>query len=627
MISGGYTGKFIWVNLSSGEIHDEIPDEKILKDYIGGYGVGARILYDRMKPGCDPLGPENILGFLTGPLTGTSAPTGTRFTVVAKSPLTNGWGDSSCSGYFAPALKRAGIDAIFFTGIAEKPVYLFVDDGKVELRDAAQTWGLDTYEVEDWVKNELGQDFEAACIGPSGENLSLISCIIHSKGRAAGRSGLGAVMGSKRLKMIAARGTKDVPVADKELERTAKKRYMKDIRDGVGGAVLYKTLGTPGVLTWCIKNSDAPIKNWGAPPAEMPDTDPLEFERLLEMRVKKEACWRCPIACWGTCKTVYEGEEVFSHQPEYETSAAFGSMELNNNYPSLVKANDICNRYGLDTISAGACVAFAIECFENGLINEKDTGGLSLCWGNHLCVNQILEKIAKREDFGDLLAMGVKIASEKVGPQSEPFAIHVGGQELAMHDPRFEPGLGLIYIADSTPGRHTQGSQFTTPPGFETKRPGYGEDRYNMEGRGKWGKEALCLTHTMNASGVCLFGYGSTNVTFIPDYISAVTGMEFTVDEMMLVGERIANIRQLFNLREGINFLKFKLPERAYGIPPLESGETAGLTVDIKKMLDDHLDCMGWTKNSAVPKPEILERLGLAEQIPNFWSGDKKQDV
>jgi aldehyde:ferredoxin oxidoreductase len=616
---GGFMGKFLWVDLSTSMITKEIPEENLFKDFIGGYGIGAKILYDRMPPGVDPLGPDNILGFITGPLTGTTAPTGTRWTVVGKSPLTDGWGDSSCSGYFGPKLKHAGYDAVFFSGISEKPVYLFIDDDEVDLRSAEHLWGMDTYEVDDWTKENLGKDFEAACIGQAGEMQTLIAGIINAKGRAAGRSGLGAVMGSKRLKMVVARGTQTVPVADPQLEKIVKKQYRKDINDGVGGATLYRNTGTPGVLTWCIKNADAPIKNWAGTPKEFPDTDPLEFDELKKVRVKRQACWRCPIACWGTSKVEYDGDTFESHQPEYETSAAFGSMTLVNNYPAIIRTNDICNRYGLDTMSAGACVAFAIECYVMGLIGLEETGGLDLCWMDDKSVVAMLEKLAKREDFGDVLALGVKRAAEVVGPKSNPYAIHVGGQELAMHDPRYEPGLGLIYVADATPGRHTQGAQFTVAPGFETDRPGYGENRDNHDDRGKWGKEAMCLCHTMNASGVCLFGYASTNVTFVPDYIKAVTGQNFSVDDMLLCGERIANIRQAFNVREGINMLKFELPGRAYGRPPQTDGPTAGITVQIEKMMHDHLENMGWTQDAAIPKPEVLERLGLGYITPDLW--------
>lgn len=615
----GYAGKFLWVDLTSGALREEVPDEALLSDFIGGYGVGAKVLYDHLKPGIDPLGTDNILGFLTGPLTATSAPTATRWTVVGKSPLTGGWGDANGSGYFGPAFKKSGFDAVFFTGISPKPVYLYLEDGRAELRDAKDLWGKDTYQIEDWLKETLGKDVEGACIGPAGEKISLISGIIHAKGRAAARSGLGAVMGSKKLKLIAARGSSDFPVADKEAEKAARKKYMAEINSGVGAADFYKQTGTPGILTWTIHMGDTPVKNWGASVVAFPDPDPLEFDELLKFRVKREACARCGIACWGTSEVDYKGEKVIAHQPEYQTSSAFGCLALNNDYPSLIAANDVCNRFGLDTISAGGVTAFGIECFAEGLITADDLGGLELGWGDKDAELALLEKIAKREDAGDLLADGVKRAAEKLGPDAEPLAIHCGGQELPMHDPKFEPGLGLVYKMDATPGRHTQASQYTVPPGWDTSRPGYGADREIQEGRGHYFKEASVLTHTMNASGMCLFGYASTQVTFIPEYLTAVRGEEFTVDDMFTAGERIANIRQAFNVREGINPVTQKLPGRAYGNPPLEDGPTKGMVVEIEAMTREYLDDMGWTQDAAVPTRETLEKLGLAEVADDLW--------
>jgi len=610
---GGYMGKFLWVNLAEGAWREEAPAEALLRAFVGGYGIGARLLYDHLPRGIDPLGPDNILGFITGPLTGTPAPTGTRWTVVAKSPLTGGWGDANGSGYFGAAIKRAGYDAVFFTGIAERPVYLYLDHGRVELREARHLWGRDCYEIEDWIKTELGQDVEGACIGPAGEKQVLISGVIHSKGRAAARSGLGAVMGAKRVKLIAARGDTPVPLADPEAVGAAKTRYLKEIAGGVGASGFYRTTGTPGYLTYGIKTGDAPIRNWQLGPAAFEGVEQLGFGKLRQHRVKRRSCWMCPIGCWGTSRVEYDGATIEAHQPEYETGAGFGSLMMNNDYPSIIKANELCNRYGLDAISAAACVAFAIECYEHGLIGPADTGGLRLAWGDHVAMNAMLEKLARREDLGDVLAMGVRRAAEQIGQAAAPFAIHIGGQELPMHDPRFEPGLGLVYKIDATPGRHTQACQFTVPPGFTTERPAFGADRENQVGRGYWAKEAFCLNHTMNASGVCLFGYTSTHVTFVPDFLSAVTGQPFTVDDMLVVGERIANMRQAFNVREGINAVTQAIPWRAYGVPPLPDGPTAGITVQIEQMLREHLDHMGWTQDAAIPMRETLERLGLAD--------------
>lgn len=616
---GGYMGKMLWVDLTSGKMHEEVPDDALLRDFVGGYGLGARLLYSRMKPGTDPLGPGNILGFTTGPMTGSPAPTGTRWTVVGRSPLTGGWGDANGSGFFGMALKRSGYDCIFFTGMSPRPAYLYVDDGKAELRPAEHLWGRDCYEIEDWAKASLGKEVEAACIGPSGEKLALIAGVVHCKGRVAARSGLGAVMGSKRLKMVAVRGSRELPLADVETVNTVRRTYVKEITSGVGSSDFYRDTGTPGYTPEGIKNGDSPTKNWGASTIAFPEKDVFSFDELLKMRVKRHSCWHCPISCWGSSRAEYQGTTTEAHQPEYETASAFGSMTLNSSYPSLVRSNELCNRYGVDTISAGACVAFAIECFENGLIGLKDTGGVKLAWGDHAAMNAMLEKMCKREDFGDVLADGVKKAAEHLGPAAEPFAIHCGGQELAMHDPRFEPGLGVIYKLDATPGRHTQACQYTVPSGFDTKRPGYGEKRKEQDGRGRWVKEASCLCHTMNASGVCLFGYCSTHITFVPDFLAAITGQPFTVETMLTVGERIANIRQAFNVREGINAVTQPIPRRAFGKPPLPDGATAGIEVQIDAMLNETLQDFGWTLDAAKPQRDVLERLGLGDVARDLW--------
>ena len=619
---GGYMGKFLWVNLNDGSLQEEAPDESLLLNFIGGYGVAARILYNRIPPKADPLGPENILGFITGPLTGTVAPTGTRWTVAAKSPLTDGWGDANGSGFFGVALKRSGFDAVFFTGISDHPVYLYLEDGQAELRDASDLWGMDTYQIEDWVKTTLGKAVEAACIGPSGEKQALISGIVHTKGRTAARSGLGAVMGSKRLKMVAALGTRTVPVSDAEAVKALNRKYVKEITSGVGSAMFYRVTGTPGYIAPGARNGDSPTRNWGASTDAFLDASPLEFKEIVKYRVKRHSCWKCPVSCWGTSQADYDGRVVEAHQVEYESASGFGTMTMNNDYPSMLRANEICNRYGLDTISAGSCVAFAFECFEHGLISKEDTGGIELKWGDHKAMNAMMEKLARREDFGDVLALGVKRAAQKLGPEATPFAIHCGGQELPMHDPRFEPGMGVIYQMDATPGRHTQACQYCVAPGFPTGRPEFGANREIQQGRGRWVKEASCLNHVVNVSGVCLFGYLSTHVTFIPEFISAVTGREFTVEDMLLTGERIANIRQAFNVRAGINPVTAPIPERAFGRPPLPDGPTAGVIVQVEAMAQEYLDDMGWTKDAAIPQPEVLERLGLSDVAKDLWGAE-----
>ncbi len=621
---GGFMGKFLWVDLTSGSIRAEVPDEALLRDFIGGYGIGARLLYSRMPARSDALGPDNILGIVTGPLTGSPAPTATRYTVLGKSPLTHTWGDANASGFFGPRLKMAGVDAVFFTGISPRPVLLLVEGGEARLVDASDLWGKDTYETDDLLKARYGKDSESTCIGPAGEKLSLISGVVGAKGRTAARSGLGAVMGAKRIKGVVAIGDIPLPLADPEACKALKRKYTKQILDGTGFANFYRETGTPGTIVPSALNGDSPVKNWaGVGVLDFPEekAERIGFHAFVEQGHKKvRACWRCAVACWGEVMGEWQGEAVHVHVPEYETSSAFGSNLLMDNLNALLKSNDLCNRYGLDTISTGATVAFAIECYQNGLLTRADTGGLELAWGDADTIVTLVKKMARREGIGDLLADGTRLAARRIGQGAEKYAIQIGGQELPMHDPRFEPAMGVIYKADATPGRHVQASQYCPPEGLDNGMPEFGIRREEQKGRGRYVKPLACLTHVVNSSGFCLFGFLSMRVEALGDWLTAVTGYPYDLHRVLECGERIANIRQAFNVREGYNLVAEKIPERAYGIPPLQEGPLKGITVEIETMLQEYLDEMGWTQDAAVPRREVLERLGLKDVADDLWS-------
>ncbi|MBI9046565.1 MAG: aldehyde ferredoxin oxidoreductase family protein [Anaerolineaceae bacterium] len=619
-MTAGYTGKILWVDLGTGSTDVEQIPEKTLREFIGGYGLAARIYFDRMEAGVDPLGPDNILGFTTGPLTGRSAFTGTRWTVTCKSPLTGGWGDANGSGSFGIRLKEAGYDCVFIKGIAEKPVYLWIHNGAVEICDAGEVWGMDTYQLDDWTKETYGKNAESACIGPSGENLSLISAIIHAKGRAAGRSGVGAVMGSKKLKAVIVDGNLRTQPADEEAVKNVRKKFREQIERGVGFSHKYRTTGTPGGTSGYILKGDVPTKNWKESTLKSPAPELYSFDELLKFRDKKKACFGCPFGCWGTSKIEYQGEEVLTHQPEYETEGAFGPNLMNGDMQSIIAANHLCNLYGLDTISAGMVISYAFECYEHDMISKEDTGGLDLHWGDPEAILAMLEKVAAREDIGDLLADGVLVAAREIGEASKPFAIHAGGQEFPMHDPRCEPNLAVIYKLDATPGRHTQASVTFTPEGFETPNLGFGTGREDQKGRGLWVKDGYCLNHTMTATGLCMFGHLGFNIDLVPDFLSAVTGWEYSLEEMLITGERIANIRQAFNSREGINPVTQEDPWRAYGDPPLSEGVTKGVKVDLQTIMDEHLTNMGWTLDASIPTKEKLVELGLEDVAEVLWN-------
>ncbi len=600
----GYTGKILFVNLSTGAIQEETPDDKLYRDFIGGYGIGARILYSRQKSGVDPLGPENYLGLVTGPLTGTPASMGSRYTAMGKSPLTGGWGDANSGGFFGPVLKFAGYDAVFFNGISDRPVYLFINDGKAELRDARHLWGKDTYETEDMLQAELGKETEVVSIGPSGEKLSLISCIITRRGAAAGRSGLGAIMGSKKLKAVAVKGTQEVAIAHKEAAnklRTANIAELKVAKlRGESFFEQFHKYGTSAGGARSAHSGDTPVKNWGGVGiVDFPDASGLSGDAAIANLGSRAGCWHCPLGCEGRLKKG-TGEYAYpagTRRPEYETQGSFGTMCLNNNTESIAMANHICNSYGLDTISAGCAIAFAIECYENGLVTKGDTDGIELTWGNHHSIIAMTEKMAKREGFGNILADGVKKAAERIGKGAEQYAIHIGGQELGMHDPKLVQRPGQVpaarYQMDATPGRHTQGFGPTSFQG-----------------------------HIVNTAGLCMFGnfaLGEAANKYIAGFMSAVTGWERPVEELLKAGERIANMRHVFNLREGINELKWPVNPRIIGNPPQKEGPLAGVTADIEAQVYWNLGALDWDRVTTKPSKKKLLELGLDDVAKELW--------
>ncbi|MBN1692962.1 MAG: aldehyde ferredoxin oxidoreductase family protein [Dehalococcoidales bacterium] len=605
----GYMGKMLWVDLSGGKLKDEKLDEKLARRYIGGYGIGARVLFDRMKAGADPLGPENILGFTTGPLTGTPALSGTRYTVVGKSPLTGGWGDANSGGWFGAFLKFSGYDAVFFKGIAEKPVYLFIDNGRAELKDASRLWGEDTYATEDMIKAEHGKDTVIACIGPGGEKMSRIAAIVHLKGSVAARSGLGTVMGSKRLKAVAVKGNMKVPVADEKGLKETRARYLATM----GGHVdILRKYGTTFTTVPSIESGDSPVKNWdGVAVKDFPDASPIGAEAVAERSQKRIACYQCPVGCEAIMKAG-NGEykwEAGSYRPEYETIVMLGSNCLNNNIESIIKANDVCNRLGIDTISAGAVIAFAMECYEKGIITRKDTGGIELTWGNHKAVVALTEQIGRREGIGDILADGVKIAAQKIGKGAEECAMHVGGQEVPAHNPIATPALTATYLTNATPARHTQGSEEHHNPGL---LPEFNQSLYS--GRGEAHARGSNFQHALMCSGYCLFVNSAfPTADVIADFIRPVTGWDVTTDDLVETGERIENMRQAFNLREGIKISQFKLAGRLLGKPPQQAGPTAGVTVDEATLVKDYLKAMGWDEKTGKPSRKRMEELGLGD--------------
>lgn len=625
----GYMGKMLFVNLSNEKILEEDLTEDIARKYIGGYGIGARIITERMKPGVDPLGPDNIFGIGTGPLTLSGVISTCRYHTMGKSPLTHYWGGANSGGNFANALKASGYDLVFFEGKADHPVYVMIKDGKAEIKDARHLWGKDTVKTEEMIKQENGDTgLKIACIGTAGEKCSRIAAVINDSGRAAARSGLGGVMGSKNLKAVACTGSKKPHLIDKAKVASLMKQLTKEMKDNPSGMIyVLSNFGTPGAMVPHLTDHDVPIKNWSGNNIEdFPEKKwaAVGWEGMEKYATKKYACTGCPIACGHWIKMdsgKYRVEK--GHKPEYESLAAFGPNCLNDNMESLIYANELCNLHGLDTISAGATIAFAIECFENGILTKQDTDGIELTWGNSDAIIAVLQKMCMREGIGDILAEGAKGAAEKIGKGAEQFAMQVGGEMLPMHDPRCAPGWGGTYVSDPTPARHTRGgtqfieSGMVDPEIFLTwglKDVPSKIEKYNPAGKGKIHALVAARQYLVEASGACLFAADALHFPF-RDLMKAVTGWDLSDDEMMKTGKRIATMLHAFNMREGFNPSDFSAPPRAIGDPPLKVGSLKDVTIDSKDLQKQYYEAMGFDPATGEIRKEIIEELELQDII------------
>ncbi|HVN72236.1 MAG TPA: aldehyde ferredoxin oxidoreductase family protein [Desulfomonilia bacterium] len=647
----GFMGKILMVDLGNGTIHEETVPDEIYEKCLSGTGLAAYMLYDRIPAGADPLGPDNILGFVSGLLTGTGSLFSGRWMVVGKSPLTGGWGDANCGGTLSPAIKRCGYDGIFFTGISKKPVLLHVKNGHAELKDASHLWGKDTVDTEDSLKNEYGNHASVAVIGPAGEKLSLISGISNDKGRLAARSGLGAVMGSKKLKAIVLDGKKRIGVHNREevhrLSRICNRwvQFQLPLGPGIGmglaGALLrilptamamdgvfYKMIlrqwGTGGLNQMSVEWGDSPIKNWKGSNVDWPmkKSRSANPDRINSHEKNKYHCYSCPLGCGGICSM--PGKDMETHKPEYESVLALGGFCLNEDTDSLFELNERLNRAGMDTISAGATVAFAMECYENGTITKEDTGGIDLTWGNTEAVKMLIEKMILREGIGDILADGSKAAAKRIGKGAQEFAVHAGGQEPAMHDGRMDPGFAVAYSVEPTPGRHTIGAYlyyemfqlWKKVNGIPRKLPFqiYTKNSRYMPDKKKAQENAACSKYmnVVNASGLCMFGtfMGITRTpTF--DWLNAATGWDKTPNDYMEIGERIQTIKQAFNIKHGVDPRANKLSARAVGMKPLKEGANKGRTVEIETMMSLYWEQFGWDSKTGTPTRECLQRFGI----------------
>ena len=617
-----YCGSILFVDLSIGETRVEHPGDQFYLKYLGGYGLGARILYDRQRAGVDPLGPDNILGFATGPLTGTHAITGNRSTILAKSPKTGTWGDASWGGTFGQALKRAGFDAVFIRGIAPRWSVLRIEEGRALIESGEDLVGMDCPSAEDALKARLGKGFEVASIGPAGEQLSLMAGVVNDYSRVAARSAVGAVMGSKRLKALVVGGNNPPAIADpQKLRRLAIDRAKHSQKTNPFWNYFSK-IGTCVGLASNTFKGDAPVKNWGGVgQRDFPSAAKISDVNILRFQNKKDGCWHCAIGCGGQL-TVEEGpySPSVTHKPEYESLAVFGPMILNDDVYSVIKANDLCNRLGMDTISAGATVAFAMECWEHGLLTAADTGGLDLSWGRGDTMVKLIEQMGHRTGFGALLTDGVKPAAQRIGRGAEQFAFHVLGEEVPAHDARFSPGLALTYQVDATPARHTQGGtgmfERFGPPPASLGAPAY--DKNDYSGKGEAHRICADFIHIVNCTGLCFFGSMTTDPEMLRESLEAATGIPRSIPDLLQIGERIGTLRTLFNVREGVLPAQPVVPDRLVGKPPQTEGPNANVTVDIDAQRVAYFRALDWDEDTGMPSPEALRRLGLEGDAPHI---------
>ncbi|MCP4344042.1 MAG: aldehyde ferredoxin oxidoreductase family protein [Desulfobacterales bacterium] len=654
-MSGGFMGKYCIVDLTNETFEVVEPGEEFYKKYLSGYGLGAAVITQRQKPGIDPLSAESYLGFCSGLLTGSGASFSGRFMVVGKSPLTGGWGDANAGGFFARGLKQTGYDAVFFTGAAKKPAWVLITDKGIEFKDGSSLWGRDIAETEKLIKEELGgKRVHVAAIGESGEKLSLISGIATDNARIAARSGLGAVMGSKNLKAVAIRGKIKVPVAQPEQMEKINKKFLKNYKKSnivdritvrilkfLGWIIAHtgisvpaqpsllreilRRYGTSGLTLYSAMIGDMPIKNWkgiGHIDYTMKSAEKTSDNNVIKYQKRRYACQSCPLGCGGIVdfhKGRFKGER--GHKPEYETLGSFGGLLLVDDLDVIMELNELCNRAGIDTISTGSVIAFAIECFENGIIDEKVTG-LNIGWGKAEEIVKLTEMIIHREGFGDILADGVKKAAEKIGKGAEQYAIHAGGQELPMHDPRLDPGFAIAYQCEPAPGRHTTSSYlYATLFSVMKKFP---EARRIVSGaRGKTAKEvrkytvSLLYMQLVNCCGMCLFGELTSSLPIV-EYLNAVTGWNMSPDQYFKAGERILNLRKAFNVREGIKPEDHKLSERALGKQPFSRGPLKGVTIDIDTLEKEFFNTVGWDAGKGGPGQEKMKELGIDSLFPEF---------
>ena len=615
----GYHGRVLRANLTTGQVDVETPGENFYRRYLGGAGFVAYYLLREVPPGTDPLGPDNRLVFACGPLTGAPLAGSGRNAIGARSPLTGAMGESDVGGFWGAELKAAGFDAIVVEGLAAAPVYLFVRDGEAELREAGHLWGLENKEAHDAIREELGEErARIALCGPAGEKLVRYASVVADLKHVAGRTGLGAVMGSKHLKAVAVRGTGRVPMADAAQVRELARWLRDNYRDLMGG---FADMGTGVSVIPYNAEGALPVHNFRD--GHLEGADVIGREGLAEqVVVRMESCYACAVSC----KKVVDLESPFRVDPayggpEYESAASIGSNCGITDVYAVSKASERCNALGLDTISAGGTIAFAMECFEEGLLTLEDTDGLELRFGNTEAMLQMLEQIASRQGLGDLLAEGTKRAAERIGGNAERFAIHVKGQELPYHDPRIQHGLGLGYAVSYTGADHMHNAfdrSYEQEPTMDGVRNLGVLETMSATSLGPEKVRAILYgslrPHLDNCLGLCNFlPYSNDQVVHA---VRAVTGWDTNAWELWKTAERLLTMARAFNVRQGFTPADDRLPSRmADPLGPEGPGEPIDPAA-VEAALPIYYEMMGWDPTTGVPRPAKLFELDIG------WVGE-----
>ena len=596
----GYCGTILRVNLTSGEISKESLDPASAMKFIGGRGLGSYVLSREVDPKVDPFSPDNKICLSTGPLTGTSAPAGSRYMVVTKSPLSGTIASSNSGGFWGPELKYAGYDMVILEGKAPKPCYLSIKDDQVELRDAGHCWGELVSKTTEILQEEANDPkTRVLCIGPGGEHLSRIAAVLNDKYRAAGRSGVGAVMGSKNLKAVVVRGSGSVQPADAEKTKELVGRLLKRLREGGVTGQGLPTYGTAILVNVINEAGIYPTRNFQQ--GCFSTADQVSGEKLAETYlVKNTACSRCPIACGRKCNL--DGEE--GEGPEYETLWAYSAACGIDKLEPVIRANNLCNEYGLDTISAGSTIACAMELYERGIIPPEDVDGPPLRFGSGEAIVEWTRKMGENEGFGKKLAQGSYRLAEMYG--AAEYSMSVKKLEMPAYDPRGVQGHGLQYATSNRGGCHVRGYVISLEiMGIPQKL-----DRFSLEGKATWAKLMQDMTAVIDSLGICLFTSFTLAADDYRDLFNAIVGADWTTEQMLTAGERIWNLERVFNLSAGVSPSEDRLPKRLL-TEPLPEGPSKGHVHRLPELLPQYYKERGWDP-SGIPTQERLAALQLA---------------